>query len=255
MILCADAGNSYLKLALVDSRSVRRVMNIEVDRILRSPNVIRRRLHASQAMLTGATGAIFCSVVPAINRGLAGQLREVTGHRPLVVDHSLRLPFELRVKRPHAVGPDRICAAVGAVGSRRRARVIVVDIGSAITVDLVIDGGFRGGVIMAGPGLVLKAMGEYASRLPRIDLSVTGPSIETRYDDTRSSMLLGAHLSAAGGIREAVRVLEVAVAPKRPRKVLTGGGAGRLHPRLPRSWTLDGDLVLKGLYRIWGLNA
>ncbi len=57
-----------------------------------------------------------------------------------------QLPIEVRVEQPERVGVDRLLAAVAANRLRREASsAIVIDIGTAITIDLVApDGAFEG---------------------------------------------------------------------------------------------------------------
>jgi type III pantothenate kinase len=149
------------------------------------------------------------------------------------------------------LGIDRVCAAAGAARHGASA-VVIIDVGSAITVDLVAGGAYRGGLILAGPGLSLRALGTFTEKLPSIppDLLDGRPR---RFDGTENSMITGAKLGAAGAIREAVRVLRQSL-DRPPRVYMTGGAAGIVAPRLPRSWRVDPDLVQKGLYHLWRTN-
>ena len=62
------------------------------------------------------------------------------------------VPLTIRVDEPARVGIDRLLAALAADRLRQRDRAaIVVDLGTAITVDLVdADGAFAGGAILPG---------------------------------------------------------------------------------------------------------
>jgi type III pantothenate kinase len=168
------------------------------------------------------------------------------------VGHDSILPFRLGVANPANVGSDRMAAAAGAL-ERGRESAIVVDAGTAITVDLVVHLEFRGGLIMAGPGLALEALGTYARRLPRIGTDALLAGAAGRFDDTEPAMLLGARAAAAGAVIEGVRILRHA-AGFSPGVVVTGGGLGVIGDRLPRGWKREPDLVARGLYRLWELN-
>jgi type III pantothenate kinase len=249
MILCVDAGNSFVKYALVSaSRCVAIGRQPTGDASAwRGPKANSRH----RAQIRAVDGVMVSSVVPSLNRPLKAQLERWTGQNVVFAGPRLTLPFRLDVERPRRLGIDRICASAGAV--RRGARsVIVVDIGSAITVDLVTRGAYRGGLIMAGPGLGLEALSRFAEQLPEIDPARLG-SDSGGFDTTRRAMLTGASIGGAGAVREAVRYVERRL--KRPaRKVVTGGGAQAIIDRLPRSWRHDPDLVLKGLHHVWTLN-
>jgi type III pantothenate kinase len=133
-------------------------------------------------------------------------------------------------------------------------RAIVVDVGSAVTVDLVAGRVFRGGLIMPGAGLGLWALGRYARRLPKIDAQRLSVHFPKRFDDTEPSMILGVNLGMVGAIREAVRELHRASGGS-PTVFVTGGGARPLLRRLPGTWKWDPHLVSKGLYHVWEINA
>ncbi len=246
-----DAGNSRVKFAARAGRSWIDLGHRPTAAIISGkwslPAALRSRVARGGVKVVWVS-----SVVPKANGPLGDALRSVTGRRPVRVDHQFRLPFRLRVPRPAVVGIDRICAAAGAVRAGRRS-VIVVDIGSAITVDLVDRGAYRGGVILAGPSLSLRCLGAFAAKLPVVDLDSAGDPFPPLFGTTANSMILGASLGAVGAIRESVARLRSAAAG-RPGVVVTGGGAPALVDRLPAGWKLEPHLVYEGLHLIHHLN-
>lgn len=242
-VLCIDAGNSRVKVAVMERGRVRREWALPTQELRSNPERVWRR------SVGEVEGAIISSVTPTLNRRLARAVTARVGRPPLFVDHTIRLPFELRVENPAALGADRICAAAGAVGGRRR-HAIVIDVGSAITVDLVEAGRYRGGPIMAGPAINLRALATFAERLPSVGLDKPH---RASHGGTEASMRLGATLAATGGLREAVRYLERSAGRRIP-KIVTGGGLGALHGKLPVGWEVRPHLVLEGLSRLWALN-
>ncbi len=251
MILAVDIGNSRVKCAVVDGTRVFGREKLETSRCqdgTHLSDVIRR---VSNAVLS-VDDALVSSVVPSVTVKAMLIIERQTGIRPRLVEYKARLPFQLAVATPANVGADRLCAAAGAVGAKRR-NALVIDAGSAITVDVVRDGEFRGGVIAVGPSLSLVALGRYASQLPTIDFDRVESAFPGRLDDTEAAMTLGAGLGGVGAIREAVRYVEAFVGSSLP-KFITGGAAPALLPRLPRTWHHDPDLTLKGLHVISTLN-
>jgi type III pantothenate kinase len=252
MILAVDAGNTRVKVSVVDAGEVSARFDIPTARLASDVHLFSETLEECVDPLPRAHGAAVCSVVPAADRAIVAALRRFVGKSPVVVRHDSILPFRLRVANPANVGSDRLAAAAGALAGGRR-DVIVVDAGTAITVDLVVRRDFRGGLIMAGPGLALDALGSYARRLPRIKPEKLAAGPPGRIDDTEPAMLLGAGAAAAGAVLEGVRVLR-RLAGFSPGVVVTGGGLGVIGERLPRAWRRDPDLVARGLYRLWELN-
>lgn len=251
MILAVDIGNSRIKSAVLDGSTVvgreavetgRLNVTAFLDGVLRHVPVAPRELD----------DVWVSSVVPAVTGDFAGAIRRHTGITPRLVDHRSRLPFLLSGDAPAGIGTDRLCAAAGAVGARRR-NAVVIDAGSAVTVDIVRHGVFLGGAIAIGPALALRALGKYAGRLPRIDFDTVVNLYPRRFDDTEAAMALGVGAGSVGAIRETVRHIETTVGVS-PPKFITGGAAPALLAHLPRSWHHDPDLVLKGLYTVSALN-
>jgi len=252
MILAVDAGNTRVKVALVDSARVTELFALSTTVVFDDPRVFSRALDGCGSRLERLDGAAVCSVVPGFDRVIGPAIRRATGKSAFFVRHDSDLPFRLRLARPARVGADRLAAAAGAIAPRR-ADAIVVDIGTAITVDLIAGGEFRGGLIMVGPGLALRALGAYARRLPGIDAKAMAGGVPIRFDDTEPAMKLGARAAAVGAVLEGVRVLRLA-SRLSPAVFVTGGGARLVRDRLPRGWRQEPDLVAKGLYRLWRLN-
>jgi len=252
MILAVDAGNTRVKGALVGSSGVVPIFTLATASVPAEPWALSKVLETSGTKLRRVEGVVVCSVVPELDRPLSSALRRATGHPALFVRHTWRFPFRVGVAKPAKLGADRLCAAAGALGPRRE-HAIVVDIGSAVTVDLVTAREFRGGLIMPGPGLGLWALGNYARRLPKIAPRKVSARFPKRFNDTEPSMILGVQLGVVGAIAEAVRELR-RVSGRSPSVFVTGGGARLVVGRLPRGWVWDPHLVSKGVYRVWRLN-
>ena len=251
MILAIDIGNSSLKCAVVDRNGVLGRESLPLARC-RDTTALSDVIQRVSSSVLSVERAVLSSVVPPLDGLVVGAVRKQLDQVPRVIDHTDRFPFKLDVPVPSQVGTDRLCAAAGAVGFNRK-NAVVIDAGSAITVDLVRDGFFRGGVIAAGPAIALRALNLYASKLPVIAYSSLGIPFPRMFDTTEPSMTLGASLGALGAVRESVRFLESSVGVT-PPKYLTGGIGFVLRGRLPKSWVFDPDLTLKGIYVIATLN-
>ena len=244
-VLCVDIGNSAIKVGRVSGGRVDRVTAVpgraaaaEVARVV-ARVVGGRRI--DRAAVSSVRPASTAKVLRAIEREL--------GVAALVVTHRVALPIEIAVRFPARLGADRICAACGAVrGGLRDA--IVVDAGTAVTVDLVLDRRFLGGVILPGPQVMLTALHACTAQLPELRVARREPR---GIDDTRSAMTRGATLAVAGGIRAAVELLEER-AGSRPARWLAGGHGEHLQGRLPGRWHRVPHLTLIGLAEIARLN-
>jgi type III pantothenate kinase len=136
------------------------------------------------------------------------------------------LPLEIRTAEPARVGIDRVLSAV-AVNRVRQPGVaaIIVDMGTAVTVDLVSsDGAFEGGAIFAGPALALRALHSGTASLPALDLSGVADPPPSVGKSTEQALVAGAYWGAAGAVCELV-ARTARHAGGDPELYLTGGGA------------------------------
>lgn len=141
----------------------------------------------------------------------------------------LPCPLRLDYDVPGSLGPDRWLGALAA--HRQFGRAIVVDCGTATTVNLVAaDGTFRGGAI--GPGLraMQAGMAAVTPTLPSVDLDAD-PAMPAR--SSSAAVNCGVLLGYCGLVERLVAAA-VACAGGSVQLVVTGGNAPRLlrHTRL-----------------------
>lgn len=168
---------------------------------------------------------------------------------------------------PASLGSDRWAALVAAADLFPRRPLIVVDAGTAVTVDLLDgDGAFRGGVIFPGVHAMQSALGVQTANITG-DITNDAPADSTAQvnaiaTDTPAALAGGALLAVAGGISLAVARQRAALPDDcraRCRLIATGGDAGRLapllhaeagvkiHAKIHAKIHIEPQLVLRGL--------
>jgi type III pantothenate kinase len=143
---------------------------------------------------------------------------------------------------PAQLGVDRWAGLIGAWTRRPGQAAVVVDCGSAVTVDgLRADGQHLGGVIF--PGLAMMAEAFYART--RFAIHGAGTEADLAATSTADAVAAGARLAVLGGIERSLRVW----CERLPRAALwlTGGDAPTLAPDLPATLQQAPYLVLEGL--------
>jgi type III pantothenate kinase len=142
---------------------------------------------------------------------------------------------------PQQLGVDRW---MGLIAARRRTRdvVLVVSVGTAMTVDaLSSDGVFLGGVIAPGTGLMRQALQQGTARV-----EVAAGQWQTFPRCTADAVESGIVAALCGAIQQQhARLAEAS--GRMPRCLLTGGDAGLLLPHLNISAEEVPELVLEGL--------
>ncbi len=188
---------------------------------------------------------VISSVVPEAAEYLASHIEQELDLRPFIVGQNTPLPVETAIEKSESVGIDRVCAAAAAF-SRTEHACVVVQIGSAITIDLIDDDGvFQGGVIFPGMQLQASVLEEKTAQLPNVELTVNASVIGK---NTEQAIQNGIVCGVAGAIRGVVE----AIASERnqwPQVVMTGGGCQFLKEKLDfiDSWVPDLCLMGVGL--------
>jgi len=170
---------------------------------------------------------------------------------PLIMDHRTPVPVENRYKTPATLGLDRLAAAVGATVVFPRTSTLVIDAGTAITIDFVDSmGRFLGGNISPGLAVRFKSLNQNTSKLPLLQLA---DEFAFFGHDTESAIVAGVQ---QGAIYELDSYIGEFGARCPDLKVLfTGGDAFFFEKNLKNSIFVEPFLVPKGLNRILDYNA
>jgi type III pantothenate kinase len=120
---------------------------------------------------------------------------------------------------------------------------VVIDVGTAITIDILDGGRFRGGLIVPGFELSARALHEHTALLPRVRVSGPVPLVGT---ETRSALRAGIFHVTTRGVLGVARSLAAGLGRAAP-VVVTGGGGGLLAALAPRRLRHEPDLLVWGM--------
>lgn len=231
-VLTIDQGNSSAKIAvwrgseLIDEETFTRLKPADLRRVV-------EQFSPRRALCCSVTGNGAELVASLRERGI--QARELSWELPM--------PLTIDYRTPRTLGPDRIAAAVGARCLFPGENCLVVDMGTAVTYDVVTsDGHFLGGNIAPGVGMRLRALRSFTARLPEVNGYGDTPIFGF---DTRTAM-------RSGAVRGVVAELKYyrSLLPEGTRVVLTGGWSKRVSEFCDFPVTLDAGLVTQGLLGI-----
>lgn len=255
MILAVDVGNTQTVLGLFEGEELRSHWRVSTEASLTADEVgvrVGGLLGLESLSWTDVAGVIVSSVVPALTDAYESLARQRIGVQPLVVGPGLKTGMPIRYENPHEVGADRI---VNAVAAREEygSPVIVVDFGTATTIDVVDeDGAYRGGAIAPGVETSAEALFSRAARLSKVDLDPPDRAIGR---NTREALQAGVLLGEAAMVDGLVRRVRAEIeAPEAP-VVSTGGLAERMSPLCDTVDHVEPDLTLHGLMLVYRLNA
>jgi type III pantothenate kinase len=237
--LLIDAGNSTLKWAVVEAGQWRAQG--------RSDYADWAGLRAE---LTAGIGCLIASVTdPAREQQLAALL-DGAGIAPTWLKAETRFAdLQNTYLNPQQLGVDRW---MGLIAARQRTRepVLVVSVGTAMTVDaLAADGVFLGGVIVPGVTLMRQALSQGTAQIA--DAAGEWQAFPRNTADAVQSGIVAA---LCGAIRQQhARLAEASHAT--PICLLTGGDVAMLLPHLDMPAELVPSLVLEGIDCVAGGGA
>ena len=240
MNLIVDIGNTRTKVAVVERGEVVRsfifgsAAEVDVEAIVEAFPALERAIVAS----SGEGEA-----------ELAERL-EGAGIATLRLDYRTPLPIGNEYLTPQTLGVDRIAAAVGACQMYGCRSCLIVDFGTAITIDVVEDGIFKGGNISPGASTRLRALNDYTSRLP---LCEPTDEVLSYGRTTREAIEQG----VMQGITHEIKGYIDSFLLKNEEKsiIFTGGEAKYFANRIKNAIFAKCDLVVCGLNSILEYNA
>ena len=173
MLLVFDIGNSNIVMGTYEGKKLMRHWRISTDRRKTGDEygMLMNDLFNYQGIrMSDIHAIIISSVVPPLVVPMVKMCERYFHIRPLVVGPGIKTGIRLHYENPRAIGADRIVNVVGAY-EQYSGPLIVIDIGTATTFDVVDNNGdFLGGVIAPGIGTSADALFQRAAQLPRIEL-------------------------------------------------------------------------------------
>ena len=240
MNLVVDIGNTLVKLAVFDRGEIVFQRCVE-------------RLHPSMLEELFAAWPVRRAVV-ASTRGEVDEVADLLRPRvEYLLEFSSQTPVPIgnAYLTPETLGRDRLAAAVGATVLYPGRNVLIVDFGTAVTIDLVTaDATFRGGCISPGMKTRFRALHDYTARLPLCRETAE----ERLYGTTTTSCI------EQGVMNGIAFEIEGYIARFRRENadiciIFTGGAAKNFAKRIKNTIFANCNLVFCGLDRILEYNA
>jgi type III pantothenate kinase len=242
-LLAISTGNTRTHLGVfVEGKLVHKiaVANVQVD----EPDFLEV-LRAAMQPLQGAEEPVvlMASVDQHVSSKVARLVGETLGMKPLLVEKDLKIPIGRQLDPETIVGDDRLLNAAAAYNTLKQA-CIVVDAGTAVTVDFIDGAGtFHGGAIAPGARMMLHALRQGTDQLPEVELR---KPLEPIGHNTAEAMRSAVFHGIRGMVRELVERFAEG-AGMFPLVVATGGDAEFLFGDDELIERLVPDLTLMGM--------
>ena len=244
--LCIDVGNTNIHYGLVSGQNVQSAGHFPTHNFDSAPSP--EFAQAVAPLMTQAEGVSYCSVVPAINENLCASLTEFA--KPIFhLTCETCGGLDLAYPKPHEIGEDRIANAIAAQ-EFYRIPAIVIDMGTAVTFDIISSQGYEGGIIAPGLAVMTHYLHEQTALLPELKpedlVNVEGAIGKS----TVEAMKLGVAVGFSGMIQSILDKVTDGLAERgesNPVVLSTGGSVANLTKEWVQKSEFVQDLTLMGL--------
>jgi type III pantothenate kinase len=257
MLLALDIGNTNIVLGVFDGTTLIqnwRLLTLR-ERTADEVGLMIVGLFAHERIdLSRIDAAVMASVVPPLTPIMRTMVKRYFKLDVFTVDPTSNAGMPILYERPAEVGADRIANSVAAYerfGRSRKQPLIVADLGTATTFDVVTERGeYLGGVICPGPQIAADALFQRAARLPRVDVRKPKTVVGRTTIGAIESGLFYGYLGMVEGLMRRIsdELGGSAIG------IATGGLAPLIVPETTVFESIEPDITLQGLRIIWARN-
>ncbi len=252
MLLTIDIGNTSIKLGIFDNNNLIITWHLATELNRQSDEygmLLLSLLRNKDISSCDIDGVVLCSVVPPLVTTFQKTSQKYLGISPLTIEAGIKTGVRICVENPRELGPDRVVNAVAA-HSLYSESVIVIDLGTATTFDVISKAGdYIGGVIAPGIRIASEALFLHTAVLPRIEFS---QPTEVVGKNTVSAMQSGIFYGYIGLIENIVKRIEQCLNCK--STIVATGGYVQLVNEISVIDKIEPSLTLIGLRLIYEMN-
>jgi type III pantothenate kinase len=245
-LLCIDVGNTSSHYGIVNGNTVTHTGHFPTVGFRDGPS--EAFAYLLEPLLKNVSGISFCSVVPDINKHLQASLKRFK--LPIFhLTHKTCNGLALAYPKPAEIGQDRLANAI-AVQEYHGVPAIILDMGTAVTFDIISSAGYEGGIIAPGLAVMTRYLHEQTALLPELSeadlLNVEGAIGKS----TVHAMKLGVAVGFSGMVDALLARVQAELASrgeKKPVVLSTGGSIANLTKDWAQKSLFVENLTLMGL--------
>lgn len=238
MNVVLDIGNSFLKAGLFKNNKLVKKYNFEVDYYNNIKNLLE-------------TNDVSCSIVSNVsnrNKRLINLLNSKT--KLIKFNSDLNVPFINKYKTKKTLGDDRVALITSALIQYPNENVLIIDLGSCITYDLIKSNKeYVGGAISPGLKMRYKSLNTFTSNLPLLEPKDANYLIGK---NTEESIHSGVINGIIGELNHSIS--QYKSDNKEIKIILTGGDSKFLFNKIKNSIFATSNFLLLGLNFLIELN-
>lgn len=239
MLLTIDIGNTNIHVGIFEGDVLQFVHTIKA----KCPFHANFTKILNSAVLNKVQAVAIASVNPEAEAFVIETVRKHFPVKPMIVGKDIPIPIPVLTEYPEKVGADRLVNAIAAF-ERTKNCTVVVDAGTAITIDGINNkGAFLGGIIAPGIDISSRALHNSTALLPEISIRKPKYVIGKNTEEAINS---GIYWGTVGMVSRLIGMICDEMECQ-PTVIATGGNADILAQEIPFIITVLPYLTLEGI--------
>lgn len=241
MNLVIDIGNTRTKFSVLNRGEI--IITVPVDEFkVEHIDVLKEEYSNLNNVILSATK----EYLPGLKKALQQNFSKF-----IELEGNTALPINNCYKTKETLGKDRIAAAVGASVLYLNTNVLIIDVGTAITYDIINDKQqYLGGNISPGIDMRFKALNQFTDKLPLVSQKEYNKLYGTT---TEEAILAGVQNGVVFEVDRAIDTFKEFY--NNLKVIITGGNAEFFDKKLKNSFFVHFNLIALGLNRILEYNG
>ncbi len=247
MVIGVDIGNTTTEIGFIENLNDIKSYRFFTDRNKTTDEwrlLITDVVKSEKIFKADIKIILISSVVPSVEERISDAFQSIFNIKPLVLNKDIEIPIKNRYKNPEEVGTDRLLNAYSA-SKKIKPPLIVVDLGTAVTFDVVNDdGSYEGGLIFPGVSASIECLFYKTSKLPKVDLTIPETVVGRSTLESINNGIFWGYVSLINGV---INLIE-----KEYRKtfkvIITGGSSDLISRGLREGFILSRKLAMEGIY-------
>lgn len=261
MLLVIDIGNTNTVIGVYDDENLKARFRVATDLSMTSDQLVATlfnmfMIHSYD--ISQINDTIISCVVPDVLYNWQSANRKLFCKEAYVVDYKTDTGIKLDYDNPAEIGADRIVDVLAAY-EKYGGPSIVVDMGTAITLDVVTaDGVYLGGAIAPGIKIAQDGLFGKTAKLPKIELMQPETTINKNTSDAINAGIVVGYIGMIDKLIDSIKdeMVDILSIDREEIDVIATGGFSELISQSSKYInTIEPDLMLEGLRMIYDRNT